>query len=88
MCERRVNVGSSVGLHARPAALFVKAAGNQPVTVTIGKGTAEPVDARSLLSVIGLDARAGDEVVLRADGEHAESALDELAEIVAANHDS
>ncbi|HEY6709881.1 MAG TPA: HPr family phosphocarrier protein, partial [Actinomycetota bacterium] len=34
MPERRVNVGSKVGLHARPAAMFVQAAAKQPVKVT------------------------------------------------------
>ncbi|HJQ46849.1 MAG TPA: HPr family phosphocarrier protein [Amycolatopsis sp.] len=88
MPERRVVVGSPVGLHARPAALFVKAAAEQPVPVTIGLGEGVPVDARSLLSVMGLGARGGDEVVLRADGPEAESALSALAVLLAADHDS
>ncbi|WP_236791313.1 HPr family phosphocarrier protein [Amycolatopsis sp. GM8] len=87
MLERRVIVGSKVGLHARPAALFVKAAAAAPVPVTIGVGDGEPVDARSLLSVMGLGARGGDEVVLRADGPEAEAALAELATVIAADHD-
>lgn len=88
MAERRVVVGSSVGLHARPAALLVQAAGRQQVPVSIGKDGEEFVDARSILSVIGLDARGGDEVVLRADGADADAALDELVAVIAANHDS
>lgn len=88
MPERRVVVGSSVGLHARPAALFVKAAAAQPVPVTIGVGDGEPVDARSLLSVMGLGARGGDEVVLRADGPEADRALAALATVIEADHDA
>ncbi|SFB64426.1 Phosphocarrier protein HPr [Amycolatopsis marina] len=84
--ERRVVVGAGVGLHARPAALLVKAAAAQPVVVTIGKDDGAPADARSILSVIGLNARGGDEVVLRAEGPGAERALDEVAAIVAAEH--
>ncbi|WP_019816199.1 HPr family phosphocarrier protein, partial [Saccharomonospora saliphila] len=68
MAQRTVTVGSSVGLHARPAALFTQAAARQQVGVLIGKPGGEPVDARSILSVIGLGARGGDEVVLHADG--------------------
>ena len=45
MPERLVTVGSSVGLHARPATLFVQAAAKQPVKVTIGRPGDEPVDA-------------------------------------------
>lgn len=88
MAERRVVVGSSVGLHARPAALLVQAAGRQPVAISIGKDGGEVVDARSILSVIGLDARGGDVVVLHADGVGADTALDEVAAVIAANHDS
>ncbi|WP_034274651.1 HPr family phosphocarrier protein [Haloechinothrix halophila] len=88
MPERRVVVGSSVGLHARPAALFVQAAAQQSVEVLIGKDGGEFVDARSILSVIGLDAKGGDEVVLRAEGENADIALDELATMVATDHDA
>lgn len=88
MAEVKVTVGSSVGLHARPAALFVQAAARQTVPVRISKDGTEPVDARSILSVIGLDARGGDEVVLYADGPEADEALRELSEFVAADHDS
>jgi phosphocarrier protein HPr len=89
MPERRVAVGSKVGLHARPAALFVQAAAKQPVKVTIAKDGRDPVDARSILAVLALDVRGGEEVVLAtADAEGAEAALDELATVVATDHDA
>jgi phosphocarrier protein HPr len=88
MAERHVIVGSSVGLHARPAALFVQAAAKAPIPVFIAKHGGEPEDARSILSVIGLDARGGDTVVLSAEGAAAEAVLDDLAAVVAANHDA
>ena len=88
MAERRVNVGSRVGLHARPAAMFVQLAAKQPVKITISKEGKQPVDARSILSVLGLDVRGGEEVVLTADGDGAEAALDELAALVARDLDA
>lgn len=88
MSERTVSVGSRVGLHARPASLFVQAAARQPVPVTIAKPGGDPVDARSILMVIGLDVRGGDEVVLQADGEGADAALDELVALLATDHDA
>ena len=87
MPERRAVVASKVGLHARPAALFVQAAARQPVKVTIAKGGKDPVDARSILAVLGLDVRGGQEVVLAADGDGAEQALDELVALVETDHD-
>ncbi len=90
MAERRVVIGSSVGLHARPAALFVQAAARQPVPLTIGKEGAEPVDARSILMVLGLDAKNGDEVVLASpgDGPEADAALEELSALLATDLDA
>ena len=88
MPERTVVVGSKVGLHARPAALFVKAASAQPVTVNIAKPGGDPVPANSILSVLTLDARGGQEVVLSADGEGADAALDALAALLASELDS
>lgn len=83
MAERRVAVPEGVGLHARPAALFVQAAAKLPLDVTVGKDGGPPVNAKSLLGVLGLDVRGGEQVVLRADGEGAEQALDALSELLA-----
>lgn len=84
MAQRRVVVASKVGLHARPAALFVKAAGATGLPVTIAKDGSAAADARSILSVLSLDVRGGDEVVVSVVGEGAEAALDELASILSA----
>ena len=87
MAERRVTVASKVGLHARPAALLAKAAADQPVTVTIAKDGGEAVDAASVLGLMTLGAMHGDEVVLSAEGDGADSALDAIAELIATDHD-
>ena len=88
MAERRVVIASGVGLHARPAALFTQAAAKAPVPVLIGKVGEPGVDARSILSVLGLNAQHGQEVVLTADGEGADGALDELAALLATDLDA
>jgi len=87
MPERTVTVGSSVGLHARPATIFVQAAAKQPVKVTIAKPGKDPVDARSVLSVLGLDVRGGQQVILAADGDGAEAALDDLTALLSRDLD-
>lgn len=87
--ERRVRVGSAVGLHARPATLFTRAAAAQPVAVTIAAGDRGPVDARSILSVLGLGVGSGEEVVLAAEGgAEAEAAVVALAELLAVDLDA
>jgi phosphocarrier protein HPr len=87
MAQREVIVGSRIGLHARPAALFVKAAAGQSVRITIRKGDGQPVDARSILRVLALGARNGDTVVLEAEGDGADEALEAVASVVAEDHD-
>lgn len=82
MAERTVVLRSRSGLHARPAAIFVKAASRQPVPVRIRLGDGSPVDARSILSVLSLGAEQGATVTLEADGEGADEALTALAELL------
>ena len=78
MLERRVIVTIEEGLHARPAALFVKLAAGLPATVTIRAADGSPVPTSSILSVMTLGARRGDEVVLASDDDTAGSSLDAL----------
>ncbi|MDA2806018.1 HPr family phosphocarrier protein [Nocardiopsis suaedae] len=84
MAERRVKVESEVGLHARPAAMFVEAASKASGEATVAKGDGAPVSAKSILAVMGLDVRHGDEITIRVDGEDAGTVLDRLAEIAGA----
>jgi phosphocarrier protein HPr len=85
MAQRRVTVETEAGLHARPAALFVQAATRVPMDVAVGRPDGDPVNAKSILSVIGLDVRRGDEIVIITEGDGADAALDELAATVTAN---
>ena len=85
---RTAVVASRVGLHARPASLFVQAAAATGLPVTIAVGSGDPVDARSILMVMGLGAQHGDRVVLSAEGEGAEEALATLAGLVETDHDA
>uniref|UniRef100_A0AAU3H2Q4 Phosphocarrier protein HPr n=1 Tax=Streptomyces sp. NBC_01401 TaxID=2903854 RepID=A0AAU3H2Q4_9ACTN len=87
MYQRTVSVGSRSGLHARPASLFVQAAARQPVTVTVAREGGEPVDARSMLSVLALAAQHGDSLVLSAVGDDAPDAVEELAGLLSQDLD-
>ena len=79
MPEKRVTVASKVGLHARPAALVAKAAAAQPVAVKIAKAGGDPVAAGSVLNLMTLAAGYGDEVIISADGDGAEAAVEAIA---------
>jgi phosphocarrier protein HPr len=85
---RTVTIASSVGLHARPAALFVQAVNATGLAIKISRKDQEPVDARSILGVMGLGAGHGEEVQLTAQGEGAESALDGLVALLSRDLDA
>jgi phosphocarrier protein len=89
MSERLVSVTSPDGLHARPAALFVRAAAESGAAVRITKvSTGTTADARSILAVLGLDVRGGDDVVLSTDGDDADAVLDRLAAMLTEDADA
>lgn len=70
MPSKTVIVGSSVGLHARPAALIAQAAGEFDVDITLRLSDApedDAVDADSSLSIMTLGAAKGDEIVVSSD---------------------
>lgn len=75
MPSKSVVVGSSVGLHARPAALIAEAAGGLGVEVTING-----VDASSALMLMTLGAACGDSVEVASDDEAALAAIAALVE--------
>jgi phosphocarrier protein len=89
MPTRTVTIASSVGLHARPAALFVQAATATGLDVEIGRpGDEELVDATSILGVMALGATHGEEVILVAEGDGADEALDSLVELLSRDLDA
>lgn len=80
-------VVSPVGLHARPAALFVKkvAASGLKVTVepVVDGEVAGSADGKSILSVLALGIKSGQTVRVTIDGDNAEALAAELQEILA-----
>ncbi|MEV4649538.1 HPr family phosphocarrier protein [Saccharopolyspora sp. NPDC049357] len=87
MPEQRVTIASAVGLHARPAAAFVQAAGQHACDVRIGRPDGQLTDAKSLLSVLGLALAHGEEAIVRAEGDGAEEALVALSSTLQVDHD-
>jgi len=76
--EREVEVGTELGLHARPAATFAETAAGFRAALTVAKNGSE-VDATSLLLLLTLDVRRGDRLVIRGTGDDAAAAVDRLA---------
>jgi phosphotransferase system HPr (HPr) family protein len=73
----RLTVRNPSGIHARPAAQFVKTAGRFRSRITVqnltsGRG---PADAKSILAVMPLGVAQGHEIEVSADGEDAGEAI-------------
>lgn len=80
--SKAVILPAGVDLHARPAATLVRAAMRFQSRTTVAAGDRE-VDVKSLLSVLGLGAKAGTELTLTADGPDADEALAALVDTIA-----
>jgi phosphotransferase system HPr (HPr) family protein len=84
MVEVRVTVRHKVGLHARPAALFVKTAQGFRSAINVANldrpGSA--VDAKSILGVLTLGVGPGHEILVTADGPDEREAAVQLAALV------
>lgn len=73
---------NQVGLHARPASIFVQTAARFNASIQVSCNGRQ-ADARRILQVLQLGARKGDVLQIRAEGDDAEAALQALGEIIA-----
>ena len=80
--ETTVQLPDDVALHARPAADFVRAAMGFEAQIVVRAGGQE-ANAKSLMAVLALGAKAGTPLGLRADGPDADAAVERLAGCIA-----
>jgi len=81
--EATVKLLNKVGLHARPASLFVQTARKFKAAIKVRKaGVDRVVDAKSILGVLSLGAEMGDVITITAEGEDAELAVKTLVDLV------
>jgi len=81
MIERKVTIKNKLGLHARPAALFVKTASKFKSDVFVSKNSQE-VNGKSIMGVMMLAAEMGSELRLRVHGEDEEGAMQALVDLI------
>ncbi len=87
MPELKVIVTHEVGLHARPASLFVQTANKFPCEIKVKNLTTGGgfVDAKSIIMVLTLGVMQNHEILVEAEGVDAEQVLTALNELVASN---
>jgi phosphocarrier protein HPr len=82
-----LTVTHPAGLHARPAALFVKLALSFPCAITLRNLTKQkpPANAKSALGVLTQAVNQGQQIMIEAEGESADTALAALKALVESN---
>ena len=86
MFSKKVIIKNKLGLHARPAALFVQLANKFQAEIFLSKNGME-VNGKSIMSVMMLAVESGSEIIIRAVGEDAVNAVKALTELVESGFD-
>ena len=81
MVEKEATVVPEAGLHARPASLFVKTAKQFSSSITVVKDGWE-ANAKSPMKLMTLGAKKGDGILIGAEGEDEEEAVDALVKLI------
>jgi len=81
MAKKEYTILNKLGIHARPAAQFVKTANRFQSDIFVEKD-GEEVDGKSIMGLMMLAAGHGSVIVVSADGTDAEEALAALGELI------
>lgn len=83
--QSTLTVRNRVGLHARPAALFVELANKYESSIRVSNANGEEVNGKSILGILSLDIGHGAVISIRAEGEDAEEAMDSILTLFDSN---
>ena len=81
VAEKRFVIRNRLGLHARPAALFVQLANKFECDIMVRKGKQE-VNGKSIMGILMLAAGKGSRILIRANGQDAQNAIEELEQLL------
>jgi phosphocarrier protein HPr len=80
--QKEVTIQNKLGLHARPAAMFVREANRHRAEIWVEKD-GEQVNGKSIMGLMMLAAGQGTRLVISAEGADAEKAVQELEGLIA-----
>jgi phosphocarrier protein HPr len=81
--QREFVVINKLGIHARPAALFVKLANRFTCNILVTKG-GEQINGKSIMGLMMLAAGPGSKLLVECEGEDCQQALEEIEALVKA----
>lgn len=82
--QRKFIVQNKLGLHARPAALFVQTASRFACDIQVKKGR-QQASGKSIMGIMTLAVQMGAVITVTAEGTDARQALDEIGRLVESN---
>jgi phosphocarrier protein HPr len=82
--ERIFVIGNKLGLHARPAAVFVQTANRFEASVEVQKDDIK-IDGKSIMGIMTLAAEMGSSIAVRVTGKDAAEAMEALAKLIGSN---
>ncbi|MCX6356853.1 MAG: HPr family phosphocarrier protein [Candidatus Aureabacteria bacterium] len=80
MVKREILVGNKLGLHARPAAMFVQLANRFASEIIVERGN-EKVNGKSIMGIMMLAAGKGVKITVTSRGNDAENAVNAIEEL-------
>jgi phosphocarrier protein HPr len=81
--EKELAIVNRLGLHERPAAMFVRIASRHRAEIWVSK-EGEEVNGKSIMGLMMLAAGQGSKLRIRCDGPDADKAMEELEELIKA----
>ncbi len=82
--EKQITIVNRLGLHARPAAMFVRIASRYRCEVWVEKEEGDQVNGKSIMGLMMLAAGQGSKLNVRCEGPDADRALQEIEALIAA----
>jgi phosphotransferase system HPr (HPr) family protein len=81
MPSKEITITNKLGIHARPAAQFVKTANRFEAEVSVEKD-GEEIDGKSIMGLMMLAAGHGSVLIISTEGAQAQEALDALVALI------
>ncbi len=87
IAEKKIVIKNKLGLHARPAAMFVQIANRFDCDILVKRGSQE-VNGKSIMGILMLAANKGSKILIRAEGLDSQAAIAELEKLLSGEFDN
>ncbi|MBN1872160.1 MAG: HPr family phosphocarrier protein [Candidatus Omnitrophica bacterium] len=86
LIEKKIIIKNKLGLHARPAAMFVQIANKYDCDINVKRGNSV-INGKSIMGILTLAAHRGSKILIKAEGPDAEAAMMELEKLLSGELD-